>query len=282
MKLLARRLLPYMIIKKLVNGKIQFLQALSTFWVLVKTGNTSRRKNVISDVFIDLDISKKTQFLQYHYDYELHLKSSFQKIIQAGDTVIDVGAHIGYWTLFFSAMAGSNGKVHAFEPHPENFFRLQSNIKKNKRKNCYINNCGISGSTGRGNLVINLQNDGGHYVSCNNDGEDNCEEVKLISLDDYANEHSLQKVKLVKVDVEGLEWEVLNGMRGMLQNRLMKPEYVVVEISPNEVEKRRLISNFLGASGYVPLEPHIGGLQPFNIEKGNIPEIVFQFQEGQP
>ena len=58
-----------------------------------------------------------------------------KRIVRNGDIVVDIGAHIGYYTLIFARLVGPKGKVFAFEPEPNNFNLLIKNIKINGYKN---------------------------------------------------------------------------------------------------------------------------------------------------
>lgn len=67
--------------------------------------------------------------------YEPKTTSLFKKVIREGDIVVDVGAHIGYYTLLASRLVGDTGKVYAFEPEPRNYDLLLKNLELNNVKN---------------------------------------------------------------------------------------------------------------------------------------------------
>jgi FkbM family methyltransferase len=77
-----------------------------------------------------------------------------KKIIKKGDTVIDVGANIGYYTLLFSKLVGKEGKIYAYEPLPENFKLLKKNIFINKYKNIVLINRALSNKEKNAKLYI--------------------------------------------------------------------------------------------------------------------------------
>lgn len=68
----------------------------------------------------------------HHEEFETEI---FKKEIKKGDTVLDLGAHIGYYTLLAAKLVGEKGKVFAFEPEPTNFALLKKNIKINNHQN---------------------------------------------------------------------------------------------------------------------------------------------------
>lgn len=67
----------------------------------------------------------------YTGNYEPALKKVFRSVIQKGDYVLDVGANIGFHTLYFAELVGATGQVRAFEPVPKNFKALEANIRLN-------------------------------------------------------------------------------------------------------------------------------------------------------
>ena len=79
--------------------------------------------------------------------YEKETTALFKKIITPGMTIIDIGAHIGYFTRIFSKYAGSKGRVYAFEADPENFILLQKNTKH--LKNIELFKTAISDKAGK-------------------------------------------------------------------------------------------------------------------------------------
>jgi precorrin-6B methylase 2 len=67
--------------------------------------------------------------------YEPMTTLAFHTLVQPGDRVVDVGAHVGYFTLLAARLCGPNGRVFAFEPHPDNFRLLERNIRENGAEN---------------------------------------------------------------------------------------------------------------------------------------------------
>ncbi len=74
-------------------------------------------------------------------DYETEL---FKKNIKPGVTVVDIGAHIGYYTVIAAQLVGDKGKVYAFEPDPRNFKLLQRNVEANGYSNVVLVNKAVS------------------------------------------------------------------------------------------------------------------------------------------
>ena len=78
----------------------------------------------------------------------------FKKEIEKGDTVLDLGSHIGYYTLIAAELVGEKGKVFAFEPEPTNFVLLKKNIKINNYQNVIPVQKAVSNKNGKGRLYL--------------------------------------------------------------------------------------------------------------------------------
>ena len=138
--------------------------------------------------------------------------------IKKGDVVLDIGANIGYYTLLMADMVGTDGKVFAFEPEPYNFELLRKNIEINVCKNVILERKAISNYNKKSNLYLSKDNTGMHRLN----ESKYCEkyiEVNVIKLDDYFyNNELINKIKFIKIDVEGSELDVLQGMESILEN----------------------------------------------------------------
>ncbi|MDF2767798.1 MAG: putative methyltransferase FkbM family [Nitrososphaeraceae archaeon] len=139
-----------------------------------------------------------------------------------GDIVIDIGAHIGLYTIISSKRVGANGKVVAIEADPSNFEMLNSNIKLNQLTNVTPLNyaaysketkiklylpSGESGFTKYNTIMPNWINTQEKFVEVNANTLD-----YLLQL----NEIRQEEVNWIKIDVEGAEFEVLKGATNVL------------------------------------------------------------------
>ena len=132
-----------------------------------------------------------------------------KKIIKKGDYVVDIGANIGYYTLFFASLVGPTGKVFAFEPEPKNFSILKKNIENNLLDNVTIYQKAV-GSKNK-NIKMKISDSiGFHHISDHGDLDVDC-----IRLDDH-----IQNVNFIKIDAEGYEVEILKGMSNLLQRNV--------------------------------------------------------------
>jgi FkbM family methyltransferase len=146
-------------------------------------------------------------------EYEPITTEAFLGSLREGMVVIDVGAHIGYYTLLAARSAGSAGTVHAVEPCDENRDVLQENIRINGLENVVIHPC--AAGRGRGNRAFHLtgssDSHGFYPHPCT-------ETVRTIEVAETPLDEIIQgPVHAVKIDVEGAEIEVLQGMSRILR-----------------------------------------------------------------
>ena len=140
---------------------------------------------------------------------------------EAGSIVIDVGAHMGRYTIIASKRVGPNGKVVAIEAHPSNFEILKRNIKLNNLNNITSLNCAAYSKEGR--LKLHLRSGGLGYtmystVMSNRFETGRFMEVKANTLDHLIESERIpsEQIKWIKIDVEGAELEVLKGANHIL------------------------------------------------------------------
>jgi len=135
-----------------------------------------------------------------------------QKLIKPGMTVVDIGAHLGYYTRLFSQLVGSTGKVLAFEPCPENYPLLKHNLSARQYSNVQLFDCAISDQSGRVPLYLSPGHSN-HSLLPGYTETQGILEVESISLDAFLSQQGIQRLDFIKVDVEGAEPLVLAGMR---------------------------------------------------------------------
>jgi FkbM family methyltransferase len=126
-----------------------------------------------------------------------------------GDVVIDVGAHVGKYALYSAKLVGESGVVIAIEPHPENYRALMRNIELNGFKNVIALNVAAYNCNGKKMPLIGSID---QEYTVKAAVEEGCILVETKKIDSVLEELDIQKVDYAKVDVEGAELEVLEGM----------------------------------------------------------------------
>ena len=151
-----------------------------------------------------------------------------KKEIKKGYVVLDIGAHVGYYTLIFSKLVGEEGKVYAFEPHPGNFILLKKNVEMNGYRNITLVEKAVSNRNGKNKLYISENSTGIHRIYDTRDGRKFIE-IESIRLDDYFKSYN-GRIDWIKIDIEGAEWAAIQGMPLLLEkNKNLK---IVTEFSP--------------------------------------------------
>jgi FkbM family methyltransferase len=147
---------------------------------------------------------------------EPHLQRAIRHYVAAGDTVYDIGANIGYVSLSLAKRVGSGGKVIAFEPVPQNVEALRQNIAINGLSNVRL--LEVAASTNAGDAVIRMAENPStaSLVWHRNDSSAAEFHIKTVSIDELVEAGELAYPKFVKIDVEGAEGSVLQGMRRTL------------------------------------------------------------------
>jgi FkbM family methyltransferase len=210
--------------------------------------------------------------------YESGTVSLIERLLAPGMVFLDVGAHVGQYTLVASRQVGGNGQVHSFEPDPNTFRWLAGNVRLNHLQNVHVNQMALSDQAGRKRFYFAMPHDiGSNSLSRPvNDSGHFCE-VTCTTVDEYVEANQLDKVHLIKVDIEGAEFAMFTGAKRLL-SRQNKP-IIVVEF---EEERQRAFGNscaklaeLLTADGYslfrldtVPLQayaPRANDAPSFNV-----------------
>ena len=142
--------------------------------------------------------------------HEGHIVGRF--VPKEGDTVIDIGAHIGRYTITSSKQVGDSGKVVAIEADPDNFELLKKNITLNKLTNVLPLNYAVFSTRTRMKLYEQSASAKYNSVMLARAGKtENYVEVNAETLDDILKQNGINQVNWIKIDVEGAEYEVLKG-----------------------------------------------------------------------
>lgn len=140
-------------------------------------------------------------------------------VIAPGDVVIDIGAHIGTFSVWAAQKAGS-GHVYAFEPDPENYALLEENKNLNHLTNLHIVNSAVSEKRGQARLFTSDYHNMTH--SFLEVGTRANTLVDTLSLEDILQEYGLKRVHYLKIDAEGAEYQILLSTPSTILERIDK------------------------------------------------------------
>ena len=192
--------------------------------------------------------------------FELPVVEALFRTVGAGDMCLDVGANIGAMTLAMAQRVGPGGKVVAFEPHPVIFSELQNNIKANSLGQVELRQLGCSSAAGTAQLEIPADFATNRGVAAIASG-DSTGEVIEIQIDSLDNAFPSEKIKVMKLDVEGHEISVLAGAKKLITERRL--QHLVFE--DHDVRHSEVIG-FLKDHGYTIFRLERGRLGPVLLE----------------
>jgi len=175
---------------------------------------------------IDKDMEVKTDYATFYINpmtyigcsifnrgvYEPDTSRIIDKFIEPGMTAIDVGASNGVHTLRMAKRVGSTGEVYAFEPSEMRFKYLEHNIKLNPYKNIKTEMKGVSNKH-----QYTQFKDLGWVRMDNKNIVTQGPAVEVVTLNDYVKKNMIQKVDFIKIDTDGWEYHIIDGMRDILK-----------------------------------------------------------------
>lgn len=169
--------------------------------------------------------------------------------------VFDIGAHRGYYAFQAAEMFRDSGTVHAVEPDRTNFDALTRGIEANEFDNVHANRCAFGSENSTGELRISKRSNSHTLSGPDTSGQKYTDEsvpTDIYTVDTYLTEHEIppHDVDFVKIDVEGFETEVIEGMEDLLHcNSNLS---LFVELHPHRVEPSKLQSliDLIESSGF--------------------------------
>jgi FkbM family methyltransferase len=208
--------------------------------------------------------------------YDPLVEAVIERYVPAGGTVIDAGAHLGYFSLAFGRRVGPMGSVHAFECDPRLVPRLRRHVEINGMDWITVNARGLlDRSTDDQSLYLPEQLGWASTLE-GAWGATEAATVSMVSLDEYVDESGLapQQLSFVKLDVEGCELRALIGARETLRSASAP---VLIEFLPARIravgdDPQDLITLF-DELGYEPWSPVLRRGGELRLVPGTEPEI---------
>jgi FkbM family methyltransferase len=154
-----------------------------------------------------------------------------QTLLQAGQTFVDVGANVGYFSLLAAALVGPTGTVIAVEPEPRNIDLLRRNIARNGADTVRVIPFAAAAAEATMSLALDEQNRGAHRLVASDDPQAG-PSVRCVRLDEVLPE----RVDVIKVDAQGYDHEVVEGLERTLAANPFAT--LIVELSGFELSRR--------------------------------------------
>jgi FkbM family methyltransferase len=204
-----------------VKANFLFFRKLKLVWPIEV--ETQHRLRMIVD-----KVNRIGGYIYYFHVWEPQIASVITRLLEPGDTVLDIGAHVGHHSLVAAQAVGESGRVYAFEATPQTFAALKNNIGLNHFANIEARHMAICERTGSINMFLAAHEDNSRNSLIEVDGRQ-AVEVPCTRLDDLLDEIPCSTIKFIKIDVEGAEAAVFAGARGLLA-RLPTDVAILVEV----------------------------------------------------
>ena len=235
--------------KRLVEGLAHELQPSGSVWVQVEPGIRMHLDpyDLVSRMILETG------------SWEPESWRLIEARLRPGDTFVDIGAHIGYYSLKAAAAVGPGGKVIAIEPNPATLVTLHENAQASAARQVAIEPVACADTEATLQLfAAPRSNTGESSLSKANAGREGAVSsytVRARPLDDIVREHGLTRVDYAKIDVEGAEMIVL---KGAIETLTKFHPYLLIEVVDSQLRSMGAsaveLTTFLEAHGYKELQ----------------------------
>ena len=245
------RLLPWLAIIKIVRIYVQIMNYIIIIWF------TSRKGYVIKEIlgskmYLDRTDPGISSHLYIDGIREAISVGVVKRMLKEGDVTVEVGANIGYYALLESRLIGGSGKVYAIEPSKDNIELLRRNIELNGRTNIDTYECAIGDTNGYAPIYLMKQRNLNTLRDVAGTEKEaylaRKTEVRVMTLDEFIRDKRYPS--LVRMDVEGYEYQVIKGMKNILAQKL--PLILFIEFHFHLLKKEETVEIFeiLRQSGF--------------------------------
>jgi len=173
--------------------------------------------------------------LFYIGDLDPKLSWLCRRLLRQGDTMLDIGANIGVMSLIARELVGPAGAVHAIEPQPRLVEMLRESANRNKFENLYVHQCALGREDQTLDLAVPHYNGGAASLirSLSEYKRVTRVPVAVKHTSTYLDSLNLDRIRLMKIDVEGFEAQVIEG--GMRYFEAHRPDSIVFELNDHSV-----------------------------------------------
>lgn len=143
--------------------------------------------------------------------YERSKQKVFAGHVRTGDVVLDIGAHVGFYSLLAARLVGESGRVFAFEPFEANVAYLKRHIQVNHLENIEVMEYAVSDADGDVFMEEGATSTSGRIASSGS------RSIRSVTLDSLSASGSIADPHMIKMDIEGGEYAALRGGEGLLR-----------------------------------------------------------------
>jgi len=143
--------------------------------------------------------------------YEYEKQKALAREIKSGDIVYDIGANVGFYSLLAGVLVGENGHVYSFEHLPDNVRELRRHLEMNRIRNCTVIDAAVSSADGEAAFDPSGDRCTGYLADTGRI------RVRTLALDRLVSSKKIRAPNLMKIDIEGAEYECLAGASELIQ-----------------------------------------------------------------
>lgn len=216
----------------------------------------------VNEFSMKLDLREFIQRQMFLGTYDPEQTEWFRQCLCPGDAVVDVGASFGYYTTLAATLVGKAGKVFAFEPSPIASAVIEEALKE--AHNVVLTKAAVGKAKGSVSLFLPTTRHLHSPSILKSDPSFVPIEVPVIALNQFEPLQNVAKIKLIKMDVEGYEPDVLDGMESLIKaNRV---ENVICEFNSwwlkrNSTTSRQLLDRFRGFGYQIRMQTRLNTLK---------------------
>lgn|SRR5208282_3283972 len=169
----------------------------------------------------------------YFGSYALLVIDAMKRFLKPGDVFFDVGANVGYLSAIAAGFVGVRGQVHAFEPVPEYFEKLQRLAQLNSEYSIATNASAAGANPGACTIYVTREPGQNTLVPSYKSGPEITAtlDVPVVRLDSYIEANRIDRIALIKIDAEGYEFPILRGLERYFASSNSRPA-IICEIAP--------------------------------------------------
>jgi len=230
------------ILRRVVNkyrsfGAIEFFKIVKSVIVYYFARDILKHRSLVKKIYdyklkLDLHDMGISRQLVIHSAREQQLRYILIEEIQKGMTILDVGANIGYYPIMEAKLVSDNGFIYAIEPAPNNYKQLIENIRLNNLSHVFETyNIGVSNKKGIERFYLSDHSNLHTFMPRSVKGDyitkgttDNYSEVEVTDLTSFLKDK--KSIDLIRMDVEGYEVEIFEGLEEAIKSGLFKGKII--------------------------------------------------------
>ncbi|MCB9647849.1 MAG: FkbM family methyltransferase [Deltaproteobacteria bacterium] len=164
-------------------------------------------------------VFRPANYFQWHHYFQLPdgVLEALVRACRAGDVVLDIGANVGLYAVRMARAVGESGRVYAFEPNPETFAVLEEHARLNRVPQVRPQALAAGAEASTAVLQGIGSDDVGKCSLRSGEAGIAVASVRVVTVDDFYRDQGLERVDLIKVDVEGFEPEALQGAQRTIE-----------------------------------------------------------------